>query len=325
MICGCNADVSRRHCAIRFSFAILLFPLLFGCRTWNTERAIAAYNQGNILREVGKRADSISYYRQALEYKPGMTAAAYNLALVLGIDSESSADLELSGTGALAPGENVEEAIELLEMLLRRDPRNLTVLRALGWVSWRGGQPDVALEYYQAALAIFPADEIALKALCEIYEAQNQLGKALENRRYLVKLADDSESKINLAGITALRGDKREALRLYDDALFDSESIQALKGAAEISEELGLYRRAVGYRTRLLNAGDDSIDGWWHMARLRLSKIDDYEGGFEALERAMNEGFSDMELIEVLEGEVPAAVKEAIRERVEAQLNSGEL
>lgn len=321
-VCDANADISGRRRAIRFSSAIPLFFLFFGCRTWNTERAIAAYNQGNIFREAGKRADSISYYRQALEYKPEMAAAAYNLALVL-VNSENSADLELPGARALPPRKNVEEAVKLLEMLLRRDPRNLTVLRALGWVSWKGGRPDAALEYYQAALAIFPADEIALEALCEIYETLNQLEKALENRKYLVKLADDSESRINLAGITALQGDKREALKLYDDALFDKESAQALEGAAEISEELGLYRRAVEYRVRLLDVSDDSADGWWHIARLKLSKIDDYEGGVEALEQALNEGFSDKERIGMLGREVPAVVEEVIRERAKAKLKNG--
>lgn len=299
--------------AISLGLVILLIFLLPGCRTLNRERAIAAYNQGNSLREAGRTADSILYYRQALEYEPEMAAAAYNLALVLMVDADS----ESSNGSTSLPRENVEEAVELLEALLRRDPWNLTVLRALGWVSWKGGKPDTALEYYQAVLNASPADKVALEALCEIYEAMDQPKKALENRKYLVKLVNDSESRIELAKITALLGNKREALKLYVDALFDGENSRALKGASEISEELGLYRKAVGYRIRLLDTGGDSAENWWHIARLRLSKIDDYEKGFEALEQALNEGFSDRELMEELARETPEAVERVIRETVE--------
>ena len=316
-----DEGISGRRRAMRLGFLVLLIVSLSGCRTWSTkkERAIDSYNQANALREAGRTEDSISYYREALEYEPEMAAAAYNLALVLVADIDDNADSELSNGSASLPRENLGESVELLEALLSRDPRNLTVLRALGWVNWKGGQTYAAQEYYQAVLAIFPADEVALGAMCEIYEAMGQPEKALENREYLVKLANNSESRINLAKTTALLGNKREALRLYDEALFDGASIQALKGAAEISEELGLYRESTAYRERLLDAGGDTADAWWHIARLRLSKIGDYEKGFEALEHALNAGFSDKELIEELVRETPAAVEKAIRKTVETR------
>jgi len=319
-ICLCNADTFGGRRAKRLVLVGLLVFLLFGCGTWNTERAIAAYNQGNTLREAGKLADSISYYRQALEYDPQMAVAFYNLALALVMDSDSNEAPKLSDGSTPSPGEDVEEAIRLLETLLRRDPRNLAVLCTLGWVSWKVGQPDEALEYYREALAIFPADENALEAVCEIYEALNQPQKALENRKYLVKLVGDSESRYKLAEITALMGNKKEALKLYDDALFYGESASALEGAAEVSEELGLYRRAVEYRIRMLDVEESPADTWWHIARLRLSKIDNYEEGFEALEQALNGNFSDMALIEKLKREVPAAVGRVIVEMIESRL-----
>ena len=317
-----NGGTTGRRRAVCLGSAVLSISLLFGCYTWSTrkERAIEAYNQGNASREIGRTADSISYYRQALEYEPEMAAAAYNLALILVAGVADRTDSELPDGSAAPSKEDVEESVELLEALLHHDPQNLTILRALGWVSWKANQPDVALEYYQTVLAIRPADEVALRAICEIHEAMGQPEKALENRKLLVRLMDNAESRINLARTTALLGNKREALRLYDDALFNGENIQALEGAAEISEELGLYRESIGYRTRLLDAGGNPAETWWHIARLRLSKIDDYEKGFEALEQALSKGFSDKELIEKLAGETPAAVEKAIKETVETKL-----
>jgi len=317
LLCG---SITGRWRTIRPGLVSLLVFLLLGCRTLNRERAITAYNQGNALREVGRTEDSILYYRQALEYEPEMAAAAYNLALVLVADADNHADSKPTDGSASPPSENAEEAIELLEALLRRDPGNLTVLRALGWVSWKGAKLDAALNHYQAVLAVFPVDEAALGAVCEIYEAMGQPERTLENRKYLVKLLDNSESRIELAKITALLGNKQEALKLYIDSLFNGESSQALKGAAEISEELGLYREAVGYRIRLLDAGGDSAETWWHIARLRLSRIENYDKGFEALEQALSEGFSDKGLIEELASETPEAVNRMIRKTVEIKL-----
>ncbi|VDB01294.1 hypothetical protein S1OALGB6SA_2396 [Olavius algarvensis spirochete endosymbiont] len=315
-----NVGIIKGWRAINLGFVVLSILMLFACQTWSTrkERAIEAYNQGNKLREAGRTLDSISYYKQALEYEPEMAAAAYNLALVLAAASDSHADSSDRNTSLSK--KNVEESLELLRSLLRRDPQNLTVLRALGWVSWKSNQLDVALEYYQAVLAVFPADEIVLRAICEIYETMHEPEKALKNRKLLVKLANNAESRINLAKTTALLGNKQEALKLYDDALFYGESIQALEGAAEISEELGLYRESVGYRIRLLDVGENSTENWWHIARLRLAKIYDYEKGFEALEQALNKGFADKELIEELARETPVAVGETIRKAFETKL-----
>lgn len=316
---GSNMRITGRWSVNRLSLLVLSVPLLFGCQTFSTkkDRAIAAYNQGNDLREAGRMKDSIPYYRKALEYEPEMAAAAYNLALALLVSTDSYSDQKSEDTTSR---EDVEESVEVLKTLLSRDSQNLMILRALGWANWKGGRLDAALEYYQVALAIFPADEIALRAICEIYESTNQPEKALENRKYLVELVNDSESRIDLARITALLGNKQEALEIYDDALFYEESIHALRSASEIAEALGFYRRAISYRIRLLNVGGSLADNWWHIARLRLSKIDDYGRGFEALERALSEGFSDKKLIEDLAGEAPAAIERVIRETVENKL-----
>jgi tetratricopeptide (TPR) repeat protein len=279
---------------------LLIVPLLLplSCRTWSSREELAAqaYNNGNALRDAGLQEEALIAYSEALEHEPDMSAAVYNKALTL---------VELDRT---------VEALELLQILNNQDPRNLTVLRAMGWAAWVGGMPDSALNYYRAVLVIFPADKGALRSTAEVYEAIGRHNDAVEMRQFLVVLEENTESRQDLAQTLTLSERYQEALDVYLDILAREPANQiALKGASVAAEETGQFHEALRFRLNLAGITSDDGESWWHIARLRLVEIGDYEGGLEALETSLNEGFNDDKALENLLLSSPPAVRPAVR------------
>jgi tetratricopeptide (TPR) repeat protein len=282
------------------SLLLLIVPLLLplSCRTWSSREELAAqaYNNGNALRDAGLLEEALIAYSEALEHEPDMSAAVYNMALTL---------VELDRTA---------EALEILQALNNQDPRNLTVLRAMGWAAWVGGIPESALNYYQAVLVIYPADKDALRSIAEVYEAIGRPGDAVEMRRFLVVLDGNTESRQDLAQALALSERFQEALDVYLDILAREPTNRiALEGASVAAEETGQFHEALKFRLILAGSASDAGEIWWHIARLRLVEIGDYGGGLEALETSLNEGFNNEDALENLLLSSPPAVRPAVR------------
>lgn len=274
----------------------LLFP--GSCRTWSSreERAAQAYNEGNSMREAGRLENAEAAYRTALGHEPDMAAAVYNLALTL---------VDLG---------RADEALDLLQDLNQQDPNNLKVLRAMGWAAWKDGRPNAALDYYLSVLIIFPGDQEALRGASDVYEAIGRPADSVEYRSLLVNLDENPESLMDLARTLTMAERYEEALTVFQEVLIRNPAdSEALNGASIAAEEAGLFRDALEFRLRSVDSTSDPGEVWWHVARLLLVEIGDYEGGLEALELAMAEGFSDDEALQELISNSPPAVQPAAR------------
>jgi len=282
---------------------IAIALVLGGCSTWNSRktRAIIAYNQANSFKDAAMLMDAEASYRQALTYNPNMRAASYNLALIL---------VELG---------SYEEALARLKDLQSERPDNLSVLRALAWASRRSGNEEESLDYYTEALALFPADVESLKGYSELLESLNRPSEAIKTRRFVVELEDSVSSLNSLAATLLMAGHYQESLSLYRRALIrEVDNQNALKGAYEASLALKQYRHAVDYLLRRVAVGGSDEGIWWNIARLKFIELGEYPGGFSALKRALEEGFSDSkaidELLENAEPTLRAAIRTAIAE-----------
>lgn len=69
-------------------------------------------------------------------------------------------------------------AIPLLSAIVQRDPRNADALNLMGFSLRKTGQFDLALQYYNAALAIDSQNLGANEYLGELYVQMGQLAKA---------------------------------------------------------------------------------------------------------------------------------------------------
>lgn len=280
--------------------AVSLAVLWGGCRTWSAQEEQAArfYNEGNLYREAGRLDEAVEAYRSALEAKPDLTAATYNLALTL-----TFLDCE-------------DDALSLLQGLRQRDPKNLTVLRALAWVAMEKGEINDALGYYAAVLDLFPADAEALKGAADIHDAEGRAAQAVVLRRTLVRLDDNVENMMALVLSLADAGEFDESLSLCEDILAeDSLNRDALRMASVAAEALGLPREAAIYESRNIAAcTDDDPAAWWHLARINLVELEEYEEGIEALKKALELGYSDEAAFESLLNDAPGVIHAGIQD-----------
>jgi tetratricopeptide (TPR) repeat protein len=104
-------------------------------------------------------------------------------------DTEPAAPSPPAAAPAAAPGslEDVEfkvnsgdyrGAIPLLSAIVQRDPRNADALNLMGYSLRKTGQFSLALQYYDAALAIAPQNLGANEYLGELYVQMGQPEKA---------------------------------------------------------------------------------------------------------------------------------------------------
>jgi protein O-GlcNAc transferase len=271
--------------------------VISSCRTWSAreEQAAASFNLGNQMRESGRLDEAVEAYKTALSYQENLASASYNLALTL------------SELGRL------DEAKAYLGPLLESDPTNLKVLRAMAWVAWISGDADSSLRYYRRALDIFPGHIPSLNGISEVLESTGRPSQALEYRELLVLLEDSTESRLNLADAMVEAGRDSDALGVYRDVLSNEpDNYKALIGAAVISEQLDTVRDSLTYWLKLADVRNDAED-WWHVARIRLTSIGDYEGGLMALENAKNAGYRDEQAYQDLLAATPPEIRPAVR------------
>ncbi|MCK5736834.1 MAG: tetratricopeptide repeat protein [Spirochaetaceae bacterium] len=277
-------------------FLILLIS--DGCRTWSTheERAAQAFNQGNISRESGEYDDALAAYALALEYEPRMASAEYNTALTF---------VEMGRSG---------EALGLLQSLNQRDPRNLKIIRAMAWAAWKDGRVQASIDYYLSVLILSPGDKPALLGICEVYEASDRADEAVEKRKFLLEMDDHQENRINLARTMILAERYNEALDIFRILLVQNPGDkEALQGAALSAENIGLYRETISYLQALTDADAENGELWWNIATLQLVEIGHYDDGIFALNRALEEGFSDEDAFENLVSRSPPAIRASVR------------
>ncbi len=144
-----------------------------------------------LLHEKQAPAQAIDLLDQALQQSPDDTALLYGRAMLrepLGQITEMEADLRriltlepdhIDAQNALGytladENRNLEEAYQLILTAFRQKPDNAAYLDSMGWISYRRGELDKALQYLKQAFVKMPNAEIAAH-LGELYW---QLGKA---------------------------------------------------------------------------------------------------------------------------------------------------
>jgi len=279
------------------AFTILLLSFLTSCTTLSEASVLLGkeyYNLGNSYFELKKFDQAARAYESALRYAPELKIAALNLARTR---AESG-----NTTGALA----------LLEPLASADPENLVVAQQLAWLQYKAGQKDKAAASWQALAQKLPADPktqfntgVALMAVEKKDEALAPLDLwySLDGK--------NPAGVLLLADLVAAKGDTVKAGSLYRaGAALSAERSPTQRllalGEARMLEEQKRYGEAVdAWKTALdlpAPAGKDSGQGeaWFHLGRLQLLEIEDYNAGVKALVEAWKAGYTKPEDWKVL-------------------------
>ncbi|NOX76977.1 MAG: tetratricopeptide repeat protein [Gammaproteobacteria bacterium] len=134
--------------------------------------------EGELLRKAGKYTEALALYTQKLEQKPDDTALRYARALLAEklnklalaekdlraiIDREPANAQALNALGyTLADRtDRFDEALGLIQRALKVEPKDAAIIDSLGWVQYRMGNHEKAVEYLRRALELIKDPEIA--------------------------------------------------------------------------------------------------------------------------------------------------------------------
>jgi tetratricopeptide (TPR) repeat protein len=90
------------------------------------------------------------------------------------------APVTLSGAQQKVDAGDYRGAIPILTVIVKADPNNADALNLMGYSLRKTGQPDLAMQYYNRALAVMPKHLGTNEYLGELYAELGQIDKAKE-------------------------------------------------------------------------------------------------------------------------------------------------
>jgi tetratricopeptide (TPR) repeat protein len=257
-----------------------------GCATssQNKDIAIEYYNAGNEYFALGRYEKAAELYGDALRLDPTLTDAGFNLSL------------------SLVRLQKTDEAIKIINELLARDPKNVSVMAVLGWAYHIEGREEEALSQYDAILALSPENRDAWYNSGLILWKLNRAQDAVDRFKRLIALAPDEGDALYALGSLYLTledpGSAADYLDRYLQGKPDDADAQLLLADAE--ERMEKYSQALDAYDRIISINSKEPRAWFGKARLLLTVVEDPDKGVSALTQSLELGFHDMEAIKVL-------------------------
>ena len=141
--------------------------------------------------------DAVPVLQRALELNPGSTSLLFWLAAanersgnraeaeellqrVLDLDPEFAPALNYLGYMWAEAGENLEEALALVQQAVELEPDNGAFVDSLGWAHFQLGQYEEARAFLERAAALVGEDPVVLEHLGDLYVALGRLEQARE-------------------------------------------------------------------------------------------------------------------------------------------------
>ncbi|WP_455208329.1 tetratricopeptide repeat protein [Kaarinaea lacus] len=158
--------------------------------------------EGDLLREAERYPAAKDYYTKVLNSMPNETSVRYARALV----AEKLGELDL-----------VESD---LQTILKQEPANAQVLNALGYtLADRTNRYEEALTYIQRALELEPDDPAVVDSMGWVQYRLGNYQNAIEHLRRATELSQDPEIAAHLGEVLWVSGDKNGALEIWEKSL----------------------------------------------------------------------------------------------------------
>jgi predicted O-linked N-acetylglucosamine transferase (SPINDLY family) len=186
-------------------------------------------NLGNVLHTIGRQAEAIQNYAEALKLRPEYGAA-------------------LNGRGiALLTLGHVDRAIQSFDSAIAINPRDMAALANRGDAQRLLGHPSDALESYGAALKLAPQDPVLHYSRAFVQQQLGNVEEALAGYDRAIALNPEYPEALYNRGIVLERADKPEAaLDSYERALIHHPAFpEALHRAGLVLQTSGRYSESL--------------------------------------------------------------------------------
>jgi tetratricopeptide (TPR) repeat protein len=211
--------------------------------TTKSLEALKAYSQGMVTRRTKGDADSLPFFRRAVEADPEFALAHARLGTVL--NNLGQADEARSAT---TRAYEMRDKVSERERLYIEARYHTTVSR----------DPEKAMAAYRLSLATYPDDYVAHSNLGIIYRERGMLKEATASLEEAVRLAPMQPiSRNSLAGAYSDLGRLDDALTQYDESLkLLPDGVNARRGAFVTATLLGRHAQAADYVAGARGEGD---------------------------------------------------------------------
>jgi tetratricopeptide (TPR) repeat protein len=139
-------------------------------------------------------ADAHFYLGVLLDQKSERENARYHLAKAIELDPFNAQAYNYLGYMDIERGQNLDEAIQLIEHALRLDPQNAAYVDSLGWAYYKKGAYQHAVAALERAVELDKDDTIIRKHLADAYE---KIGKDKEAANLLNSKEPVTEPTVN--------------------------------------------------------------------------------------------------------------------------------
>lgn len=209
---------------------------------------LVLFEVGVFYYDVGHIEKSVKVLRQVEQLASGDEELMYECRLYQG-----SALLELG---------EMDESLALL-MALKEEKEGTEDSRLyslLGQLYRIEGLPEVAMGYFQKALALNPEHrEEILYWLGELYEESGEDQKALDTWKAISGFAEEEGFLVKNANLEARRGEFEKAKSLYEKAIEISPSVEALFGCGIVCYQMGDWTSAVRRFSQLIEKDPEYV------------------------------------------------------------------
>ncbi len=153
-----------------------------------------------------RRADAEFFLAQALERQGQFDEAAGLFRSVLKVRGDDPLALNYLGYMLADAGQDIEEALELIQRAVAIDPRSGAYQDSLGWAQYRLGDYEAAAESLERAVKLSPGNPTIFDHLGDAYRALDRIDEALSAYERAAAFAEDDEAAAVREKIRSLAG-----------------------------------------------------------------------------------------------------------------------
>lgn len=174
---------------------------------------------------------------------------------VTGEPGDDPFDADITRAISLIDGGNIQEAMAVLDGVLKKDPRNEQALVELAMINLLDlKQPDAALGYLQRVVEVNPRNQIVMSEMVSLFEEQGRVDEGITfMAEILQKNPESTELAFGIGQMLTMQGRDSDAIQYLEKAASSGDnSVRANRELGEAYGRTGDHEKAIDAYNRAL-------------------------------------------------------------------------